>query len=126
MVRGVVRLPGAARGHRGYQAAICEVGEMLTDRLGLLGSVRTMFAHMTERWDGTGEPRGLSGAEISLALHVVDVAIDAAFQRLLGGTGHADRVIRQWAAHAFDPAIATLSADNAEELPALGRTTRRR
>ena len=119
-VRGVVRLPGAARGHRDHQTAICEVGQMLTDQLGLPGSVSTMFAHLTERWDGKGEPRGLRGAEIPLALRIVHVAIDAAFQRLLGGTRHAARVIRQRAGHAFDPAIATLLADNAEEVLTLG------
>jgi HD-GYP domain-containing protein (c-di-GMP phosphodiesterase class II) len=115
-VRGVARLPGAARGHRSHRATICEVGQMLTDRLGLPGAVSGMFAHLTERWDGTGEPKRLRGVEIPLAMRIVHVATDAALQRLIGGADRAARVIRERAGHAFDPAIATLLAENAQDV----------
>ena len=116
LVRGVARLPAAARGFRGHQAAICEVGQMLADRLGLPGSVGGMFPALTERWDGRGEPNGLRGAEIPLAMRIVHVATDAAFQRLIGGTEHAVRVVRERAGRAFDPAIAALLAREAGDL----------
>lgn len=108
-VRGLVRLPGAARGHRDHRAAMCEVGEMLARRLGLPESVSALFAYLTERWDSKGE-------EIPLAMRVVQVASDAAVQRHIGGTEYAARVIRDRAGHAFDPAVATLLAGDAERL----------
>ncbi len=96
---------------------------MLTDRLGLPPSVRGLFVHLTERWDGKGEPAGAKGDEIPLAIRIVHVARDAAFQRLLGGVDHAARIVRDRAGHAFDPAIATLLADEADEILALDEDT---
>ena len=117
------RLPRAVRTHKRHLAALCEVAEMLTDRLGLPPSVRGLFVHLTERWDGKGEPEGAKGDEIPLAIRIVHVARDAAFQRLLGGVDHAARIIRDRAGHAFDPAIATLLADEAAEILALDEDT---
>ncbi len=114
--RGVARLPQAARGLRGHQAAMCEVGRMLTDRLGLPDSVSGMFGHLTERWDGRGQPEGLRGEQLPLALRIVHVATDAAIQRFAGGDEHAVRVVRRRAGHAFDPAVAGMFADHAGEL----------
>jgi HD-GYP domain-containing protein (c-di-GMP phosphodiesterase class II) len=110
------RLPRAVRGHQRHIAALCEVGQMLTDRLQLPPDVRGMFAHLTERWDGHGEPAGLKADQIPLALRVIHVARDAAFQRMLGGEEHAAKVVRERAGHAFDPTIATLLADEAQEI----------
>jgi HD-GYP domain-containing protein (c-di-GMP phosphodiesterase class II) len=113
------RLPRAVRGHQRHIAALCEVAQMLTDRLGLPPSVSGLFAHLTERWDGKGEPAGIKGEEIPLPLRIVHVARDAAFQRLLGGEEYAARVVRDRAGHAFDPSIATLLADEASEILAV-------
>jgi HD-GYP domain-containing protein (c-di-GMP phosphodiesterase class II) len=115
-VRGVARLPRAARGLRHHQSAICDVGRMLTERLGLPDSVSGMFSHLTERWDGRGQPDGLRGEQIPMALRIVHVATDAAIQRFTGGDEQAIRVVRKRAGHAFDPAVATLFADLAGEL----------
>jgi len=112
----VSRLPKAVRGHQSHLAALCEVAQMLTDRLGLPPAVRELFADLTERWDGKGDPRRLRGEEIPLPLRIVHVARDAAFQRLLGGQEYAARVVRERAGHAFDPTIAALVADEAAEL----------
>jgi HD-GYP domain-containing protein (c-di-GMP phosphodiesterase class II) len=112
----VSRLPKAVRGHQRHLAALCEVAQMLTDRLGLPPAVRELFADLTERWDGKGEPRRLRGEEIPLPLRIVHVARDAAFQHLLGGQEYAARVVRERAGHAFDPTIAALVADEAAEL----------
>jgi HD-GYP domain-containing protein (c-di-GMP phosphodiesterase class II) len=115
-LHAVRRLPAAARSHAGHLLAICEVGEMLTNRLGLPGSVEALFAAFTERWDGKGEPRGLGGEQIPLPVRIVHVARDAAFQRLVGGAGHAARVIRERAGAAFDPVVAAALADGAAEV----------
>jgi len=113
------RFPKAVRGHRRHVDALCEVAQMLSDRLGLPPSVRGLFVHLTERWDGKGDPAGLEGEEIPLPLRIIHVARDAAFQRLLGGEEHAVRVVRERAGHAFDPAIATRLADEATDIMAL-------
>jgi hypothetical protein len=55
-VRAAARLPRAVGGYRSHVAALCEVAQMLTDRLGLPPSVRDLFVHLTERWDGKGGP----------------------------------------------------------------------
>jgi HD-GYP domain-containing protein (c-di-GMP phosphodiesterase class II) len=110
------RLPGAVRGHRRHTAALCEVAQMLTDRLGLPASVRGLFVYLTERWDGKGEPAGVKGEEIPLPVRIAHVAREAALQRTLGGEEHATRIVRERAGHAFDPAVAMLLADEAAEI----------
>jgi HD-GYP domain-containing protein (c-di-GMP phosphodiesterase class II) len=114
--RAAVRLPRAVGGHRSHVAALCEVAQMLTDRLGLPRSVRDLFLHLTERWDGKGEPGRLKGADIPLSLRIVHVARDAAFQRLLGGDEYAAQVVRDRAGNAFDPEVATLLVTDAEQI----------
>jgi hypothetical protein len=113
------RLPRAVRGHQKHLSALCEVAQMLSDRLGLPPSVRGLFVHLTERWDGKGDPAGLKGEEIPLPLRVIHVARDAAFQRLLGGDDHAVRVVRGRAGGAFDPAIAARLAADAADIMSL-------
>jgi hypothetical protein len=49
-------LPMLAKAFGEQVAALCEVAQMLTDRLGLPPAVGALFAHSAERWDGpTGE-----------------------------------------------------------------------
>ena len=112
-------LPRAAREFKGVVAAICEVGQMLTDRLGLPAPVAALFAHVGERWDGKGEPGRARRDEVPLPVRIVHVARDAAFQRMLGGSEFAARVVRERAGGAFDPAIAKRLADEAAEILAL-------
>jgi HD-GYP domain-containing protein (c-di-GMP phosphodiesterase class II) len=113
------RLPKAVKGHQRHIAALCEVGQMLTDRLGLPASVRALFVNLTERWDGKGEPGHVKRDEIPLPVRIAHVARDAAFQRMLGGEELAAHVVRERAGHAFDPAIAMRLADEAVEILAL-------
>jgi HD-GYP domain-containing protein (c-di-GMP phosphodiesterase class II) len=113
------RLPTAVRGHQRHLAALCEVAQMLTDRLGLPLAVRALFADLTERWDGKGEPGRAKGRDIPLPVRIVHVARDAAYQRMLGGEEFAARVVRQRAGGAFDPEIAARFANHAAEILAL-------
>ena len=113
------RLPRAVKGHQRHITALCEVAQMLTDRLGLPASVRALFVHLTERWDGKGEPGRIKGDEIPLPVRIAHVARDAAFQQVLGGKEFAASVVRGRAGHAFDPAIAVQFADEAVEILAL-------
>ena len=113
------RLPRAASGNKGHLAALCEVAEMLTERLGLPGPLQKLFRHLTERWDGKGQLRRAKAEEIPLPLRITHVARDAALQRLLGGEDYAADVVRRRGGHAFDPAIARLLADEAHEILAV-------
>jgi HD-GYP domain-containing protein (c-di-GMP phosphodiesterase class II) len=116
MARG---LPRAARELKGHVTAVCEVAQMLTDRLGLPVSMQGLFAFLVERWDGKGLPDRARGEEIPLPVRIASVARDAAFQRELGGVERAARVVRERAGGAFDPAVAFPLADAAGELLAL-------
>jgi HD-GYP domain-containing protein (c-di-GMP phosphodiesterase class II) len=116
-------LPRLARELEGVVATICEVGRMLSDRLGLPASVSGLFAYVGERWDGKGEPGRARREELPLAVRIVHVARDAAFQRMLGDSASAARVVRERAGGAFDPAIATRLADEVGEILALDDET---
>ncbi|HZB41448.1 MAG TPA: HD domain-containing phosphohydrolase [Ilumatobacter sp.] len=116
LVRG---LPRAARAFKYETTAFCQVAQMLTDRLGLPASIKPLFAHFAERWDGKGQPDGAKGDQIPLAVRILHVARDAAFQRMLGGDEHAAQVIRSRAGGAFDPSIAVQCADDAAEILSL-------
>ncbi len=117
--RVATRLPGVVRGYRGHLAALCEVGQMLTERVGLPPAVQELFALLNERWDGGGHPGQARGDDIPLPVRIVHVARDAAFQRMLGGEERAVQTVRERSGRAFDPAIAACLVDEAEEILAL-------
>jgi HD-GYP domain-containing protein (c-di-GMP phosphodiesterase class II) len=111
------RVPRMAREMRPALTAACEVAGMLAQRTGAPASVPGVLAHLTERWDGKGPLGRARGDGIPLAMRIVHVATDAAFQRHLGGVDHAVRLARERAGHAFDPEVAAcLVAGGAEIL----------
>ena len=113
------RLPTMARRKRPHFTAMCEVAQMLAEGVGLPRSVHGLLAHLSERWDGKG-PLGLAkGEAIPLPMRIVHVAVDATFQRLLGGEEHAVRVVREHGGRGLDPQVAACLADNAAEIFAL-------
>lgn len=115
-LRAAGRLPRAVRGHGAHVVAMCEVSQILSDRLGMPPSVRSLFDSVAERWDGKGEPHRLRGEEIPLSLRISQVARDASFHRLLGDQQHVAAVIRRRAGRAFDPEVAACLADNVDEM----------
>jgi HD-GYP domain-containing protein (c-di-GMP phosphodiesterase class II) len=110
------KLPRMAREARPHFTAMCEVAQMLAEGVGLSSSVQGLLAHLFERWDGKGPLGRATGEEIPLPMRIVHVAVDAALQRLLGGTEHAARVVRERAGQAFDPEVAARLANEAEEI----------
>jgi HD-GYP domain-containing protein (c-di-GMP phosphodiesterase class II) len=111
-----VGVPKLVRVFKDQVAALCEVAQMLTDRLGLPSAVGALFAHDAERWDGKGKPGRAKRDGIPLAARIVHVARDAAFQRIRGGAEFAARVVRERAGGAFDPAIARPLADESARI----------
>jgi hypothetical protein len=113
-------LPRLAREQRPHLTASCEVAGMLAVEVGVPPSVAGLLAYLTERWDGRGPLRRAKGEGIPLQMRIVHVAVDAAFQRLLGGVERAARLVRERAGHAFDPEVAACLADGAEQILTLG------
>jgi HD-GYP domain-containing protein (c-di-GMP phosphodiesterase class II) len=113
------RLPKMVREQRPHLTATCEVAGMLAEELGLSGSMRGLLAHLFERWDGWGPLRRAKGEEIPLPMRIVHLAVDAAFQRLLGDEEHVVRLVRERAGHAFDPELAACLVDDAKRILAL-------
>jgi HD-GYP domain-containing protein (c-di-GMP phosphodiesterase class II) len=110
------RLPRMAREMRPHVAATCEVAGMLADELGLPGSVQGLFAYRFERWDGHGPLGRATRDEIPLPMRIVQLAVDAALQHLLGGEERVVRLIRDRAGHAFDPELAACLVDHVGEI----------
>ncbi|MGZ8647157.1 MAG: HD domain-containing phosphohydrolase [Solirubrobacteraceae bacterium] len=117
------RLPRLAREQRPHLTAMCEVAAMLADGLRLSRSVGGLLAHMFERWDGRGPLSRAKGEQIPLPMRIVHLAVDAAFQRLLGGEERVVRLVRERAGHAFDPQVAACLSGDAERILALDAHT---
>ena len=116
VARGFPRL---ARVQRPHFTAMCEVAQMLADGVGLPPSTAGLLAYLTERWDGKGPLRRAKGEEIPLPMRIVHVAVDATFQRWLGGVERAARLAGEHAGGGLDPEVAACVADDAEEILAL-------
>jgi HD-GYP domain-containing protein (c-di-GMP phosphodiesterase class II) len=110
------RFPRMAREQRPHLTAACEVAAMLAAALGLPPSTATLPEYLLERWDGHGPLGRAKGEEIPLPIRIVHVAVDAAFQRLLGDEERVARLVRERAGHAFDPDVAACLADHADEI----------
>ncbi len=117
------RAPRAVRELGPHITAACEVAEMLAERVGLSAPLSSLFAHVTERWDGNGPLKRAAHEEILLPMRVIHVAQDATIQRALGGVERAANVVREHGGRALDPEIATVLADNAAEILALDPET---
>ena len=113
------RFPKMVRETRPHLAAGCEVAGMLADRLGVSRSVQGLLAYLVERWDGHGPLARAKGEEIPLPMRIVHLAMDAAFQLLLGDQERVVRLVRERAGHAFDPQVAACLAGDAERILAL-------
>lgn len=113
--RVVQGLPKAALAFREQVPAFCQVGQMLTGRLGLPESMKPLFAYFPERWDGKGEPARAKGDAIPLPVRIVHVARDAVFQRMLGDNDRAVALVAKRSGGAFDPAVAARLVDHASE-----------
>lgn len=110
------RMPTDGRFRKPHYAALCEVAEMLAERLGLPSGISRLFSRLTERWDENSVLKRAEGDEIPLPLRIAHVARDAAYQRLIHEPHEVVGVVRSRAGKAFDPAIAHQFAEAAGEV----------
>lgn len=96
MIAGLLTDSGSLANH-------CEVGTMLARRLGMAEAVTVALAHAYERWDGKGQPDGLSGVDIPLEVRIAVVARDA---DLFARSGEdVPGLLRARRGGAYDPAV---------------------
>lgn len=110
------RVPKALAGNKAHQRSLCEVGEMLSDRLGMPAEYTQMFYNFTDRWDGRGLLHRAAADEIPLPLRIGMVARDIAFQRLVGGDEYALKTVASRGGQAFDPDIVDVFTRNAGDV----------
>lgn len=94
----------------------CEVAGSFAERLGLGEQTGGALLQAFERWDGKGEPAGISGEELTLSIRLVQLAEISEVFYHSGGAEAALEVVRGRSGSQFDPALAELFAANAGEL----------
>ena len=83
--RAVVRTLADPRGPKKFAAAHCNLAMRLATRLGMSGRVVAALGQIYERWDGRGQPAGISGEAIALPARLMHVAWRAEVHRALEG-----------------------------------------
>jgi HD-GYP domain-containing protein (c-di-GMP phosphodiesterase class II) len=96
--------------------AVCEVAEMLAERMGMPESVQHDLLMGNERWDGRSFLKRAKEDEVPVSVRVVQIAECASVYSALGGPEAASAVVRERAGGAFDPSLATTFAEHAAEL----------
>lgn len=117
------RLPRAVAANEPHQRSLCEVAEIMAERLGMSTEFTEMFYFFTDRWDGRGLLKRAEGEQIPVPLRVSMVARDIAFQRLVGGDEHAVEIVGSRGGHAFDPNVVTAFTSNVADVLEAGAPT---
>jgi HD-GYP domain-containing protein (c-di-GMP phosphodiesterase class II) len=94
---------GGVAEFRKWAASHCDVARLLGARMGLSEQIQLALRHLYERWDGKGMPGDLRGAQIPLAVRLMQVAQDADVAWQHGGTALADRILADRAGSGLDP-----------------------
>ena len=97
-------------------AAICEVAQMLSARLGLVSGLSGDLAQVYERYDGKGFPNRVAGSEVSLPAQVVQIAESLVIAEELDGRPGAMRVLNARRGKAFRPDLVDAVTDAADEI----------
>ena len=92
----------------------CEAADLLAARLGMGKPVRDALACTFERWNGKGQPHGVRGGQIPLAMRIVHLTHDAEALARLRSPAEAITLIRARSGRAYDPDLV------AEFLPVAG------
>jgi HD-GYP domain-containing protein (c-di-GMP phosphodiesterase class II) len=86
------------------------------EQIGADEPVCRAIRHAYEQWDGTGQPRHLRGADISLPARLVQLAGPMEVFSRRRGVQAARSVARRHRATMFDPQVADLFCDHAQKL----------
>jgi HD-GYP domain-containing protein (c-di-GMP phosphodiesterase class II) len=92
-------------GDRRSVAQHCEAACRLADRLGVGADVCEALAHAFERWDGKGQPHGLAGEAVPIAVRIVAVARDVELWARSGGWSTVAEILAHRRGHGYDPAV---------------------
>src|SRR5579864_4367634 len=88
---------------RKWAASHCDVARLLGTRMGLSGPVQQALRHLYERWDGKGMPGELRGAQIPMAVRLMQVAQDADVAWQHGGIALVRSTLAERAGSGLDP-----------------------
>jgi len=94
----------------------CLTTSVLADDLGLDASVGTALRQFFARWDGKGVPTGIGGTQIALAVRLFHLGDVTEVHHRVGGVEAARKVARARRGKQFDPELADLFCDVAEEI----------
>ena len=86
--------------------AHCEVGVRMAERFELDMEVRTALEHVSEFWDGSGDPRHLRGEALALPMRVATLAHIAVEANEAGGPEAVAMLVGRLAGNLLDPSLA--------------------
>jgi len=90
---------------RNLMQARCDRGAEIARKLGFSTATAEAIRALDEHWDGRGQPRGLSGAEIPLEARILCLAQTVEVFHAARGVGAAYRVAAKRSGQWFDPAL---------------------
>ena len=112
-------IAGGPRLMREVARAHCEMAEHLAVRLGLPDSVRRALGdEYVRRWDGLAAPRSVARNDIPISARIVFVARDAEVLHREGGTELLRASLKARSGRAYDPAVAAMLLQHADEVMA--------
>jgi len=94
---------GGVAEFRRWAASHCDIARLLGARMGFSEQIQLALRHLYERWDGKGMPGDLRGAQIPLAVRLMQVTQDADMTWQHGGAALADRILAERAGAGLDP-----------------------
>src|SRR5205823_1227162 len=90
----LVRMIASAKGMKESAAAMCEVAQMLAERMGFDGVLQRDITAFPERWDGKGTPGRARGEDLSPPVRVVQLAEGVALLHRVGDEESAMAAVR--------------------------------
>jgi HD-GYP domain-containing protein (c-di-GMP phosphodiesterase class II)/DNA-binding CsgD family transcriptional regulator len=114
-------LAGAFTDPKGAERSIrshCEVGQMLSRRIGLSDSVLQALGCTFERWDGKGLPNGIAGEAIAISCRVAIVARDYDLLNRVWGPDAATEILNKRRGKAYEPRVLETALEHGPQLMA--------
>jgi HD-GYP domain-containing protein (c-di-GMP phosphodiesterase class II) len=90
---------------RSLMLARCDRGAAIARKLGFSDATAEAIRALDEHWDGRGQPRGLTGAEIPLAARILCLAQTVEVFQYTRGVRAASRVAKRRSGQWFDPEL---------------------